>query len=78
MGGVEKCKEKSAILAKICTNFKDLGVIYRSRGISLPEIVVWGGVKIVGNRVANFQKMFTPLSRQSDDSPIMSNKNCCI
>ena len=56
MGGVEKCKEKSAVLAKICTNFKDLGVIYRSRGISLPEIVVWG-VGIVGNRVANFRKM---------------------
>ena len=42
---------KSAVLAKICMNFKDLGVIYRSRGISLPEIVVWGGVGIVGSRV---------------------------
>ena len=56
MGGVGKFKEKSAVLAKICMNLKELGVICGGPGIFFPKIVV-RGVGIVGNRVANFRKL---------------------
>ena len=42
MGGVGKCEEKSAVLAKICMDLKDFGVICGSHGISFSKIVVSG------------------------------------
>ena len=50
-----KFKEKSAFLAKICMNLKELEVICSGRGIFFPEIVV-RRLGIVGNRVANYRK----------------------
>ena len=41
---------------ELCTNFEELGGIWEYHQILSPEIVVWGGVEIVGNRVANFRK----------------------
>ena len=38
-----KFKEKSAVLAKICMNLKELGVICGGPGIFFPKIVVRGG-----------------------------------
>ena len=43
MGGVGKNEEKSGNLAKICTNFKELGRILESHEIFCLKIVVWGG-----------------------------------
>ena len=43
MGGVGKFKEKSAVLAKICMNLKELGVICGGPGIFFPKIVVRAG-----------------------------------
>ena len=43
MGGVGKFKVKSAVLAEICMNLKELGVICGGPGIFFPKIVVRGG-----------------------------------
>ena len=52
MGGV--CKEKGSAMAKILTILKQAGLIYASRAISIPKIVV-GGLGIVVNGFAKLE-----------------------
>ena len=53
MGGVGKNEEKSGNLAKICTNFKELGRILESHEIFSLKIVALGG----GNSWEGLAKM---------------------
>ena len=55
-----KCKEKSAVLAKICMDLKDFGVICGSRGILVPKIVVRGGWEYLEIGQQNSEKWSCP------------------
>ena len=56
LGGVGKYEKKSGNLAELCPNFEELGGIWENHQTLSPKIVNWGGMGIVGNRVANFRK----------------------